>query len=100
MGRGPRATISFTYCMARAELKAGAGLGSFGTAEASADVTEVEGVGSFGAASFSRAQANRVKAKHNAAKISSRGRPSCSLRLVNLIAPFAPPSPSAVWDAP
>src|SRR5580693_6585269 len=90
--------------MARAELKAGSGPGSAEIAEASvAAGTAVEGADSFGAAaaSFSRAQANRVKDKANprAAKSDKRVRPPPRCPLNDLIVPFSQPAPSAVLDA-
>src|SRR5580693_2758571 len=90
--------------MARAELKAGSGPGSAEIAEASvAAGTAVEGADSFGAAaaSFSRAQANRVmdKANPRAAESDKRVRPPPRCPLNDLIVHFSPPALSAALDA-
>src|SRR6202035_5009569 len=95
MGRGPKATISFTYCMARPELKAGGEPVSVGFCGASMDA--VEGEASFGAiaASLSRAHAANV-----IPKIKQKIPASRKVWLRKIIVPFAAPAPCAVSDAP
>src|ERR1700688_2590922 len=91
MGRVPKATISFTYCMARAELKDGGGLVSKDFGEASLDADT-----SFGAitASFSRAHAANVIPK-------TRQKIAASLKLLpKVIAPSVLRALSVVSDAP
>src|SRR5579863_9143845 len=93
MGRGPKATISFTYCMARAELNAGGGPKSEVDVAASS-ATGADVAVSFGAAaaSFSRAQADKAIArdKQNVTAINKRGRLSRFCRTVDVIEIFSP----------
>src|ERR1700680_879048 len=105
MGRGPKATISFTYCIARAELKAGGGPRSGEVEKAPGATGEVvETWESFGeaATSFSRAQANNVsgRVKQKATAMNSQEFPSRFCRWVDVILLFVLPSPCAVLDAP
>src|SRR5271163_141191 len=102
MGRGPKATISFTYCMARAESKVGGGPRSALVMEASAEIgAGAEAAASFGAASVEE-QPDKAKARDrdNATAINRRGPLPRARRMFNIIEIFSPPAPSVVSDAP
>src|SRR5580704_19449585 len=104
MGRGPKATISFTYCMARAELKLGGGPRSALTIDASATTgAGADAATSFGAAaSFVEEQPDKANAKDtdNATAMDRLGPLPRFRRSFNVIEIFSPRAPSAVLDAP
>src|SRR5580698_9956152 len=91
MGRGPKATISLTYCIARAELKVGGGPRSAVAVEASA------AAGLAGASAVAGEAAATSFCLEHATRLRKHIKP---IILMTFIVPFSPPALSAALDAP
>src|SRR5712692_2544158 len=121
MGRGPNATTSRTYCMARVELEAGGGPGSAAKVEESREMgTRSEATAAFGfspgiSRAFGWVQVTRIRHKIThpvsdlrqphavLAGLCSAGQPGAAVPtwvLLDFIASFVPAGPCAAWDAP
>src|SRR5271170_5171681 len=86
MGRGPNATMSFTYCMARAESNDGGGPVSGESAASGAEAALSAGAAA--SAAFCVEQATQLR------------RHISPIILTTLMLPFSLAAPSFAWDGP